>query len=315
MVSTSWKALVSIIIPLCITLDHKLSPFQFVNLYPISAQCIQINLTTMGDLSTAIRSKRTAELWLDKNNDFLKTTLQQPNPTLASVVTCTKQVEHCLKAWQDSQLEVERLVSDDEIGDLVSSSFTFKQKNLDTLSKSEDFFQNSTPLSPGLPQFPLGGVGSGGGGSDASRSSNSSNQLRVKLPVQTLPRFSKDVTEWPSFWEQFEALVHSSDLPIVKIFVYLKGALDGEASRSIKGLSLVESNYTVAIEILQERFGRNDLIIQSHLKSLLKLDIATKCLPGSAGYLSSLWDFYDDIVSHVRSIEGLGIVGEKSKFF
>ena len=112
----------------------------------------------MGDLPTAIRSKRTAELWLDKSNDFLMTILQQPNPTLASVVTSTKQVEHCLKAWQDSQLEVERLVSDDEIGDLVSSSFAFKQKILDTLSKSEEFFQNFTPLSPGLPQFPLGGL-------------------------------------------------------------------------------------------------------------------------------------------------------------
>ena len=104
-------------------------------------------------------------------------------------------------------------------------------------------------------------------------------------------------------------------LQIVSKFTYLKGALDGEAARVLKGLSLVESNYDVAINLLKERFGRKDLIIQSHLQSLLKLDLATKSQPGSSGYISSLWNFYDDILSHVRSIEGLGIVGSKCEVF
>jgi len=51
--------------------------------------------------------------------------------------------------------------------------------------------------------------------------------------------------------------------------------LEGAALAAISGLSLTESNYKNAIEILTERFGNEQLIISSHMEALLQLPAVT----------------------------------------
>ena len=62
--------------------------------------------------------------------------------------------------------------------------------------------------------------------------------------------------EWYSFWEQFEAAVHDSNLPPISKFSYLLSALKEEASKVVDGLSLAADNYVKAIDIWKDQYGR-----------------------------------------------------------
>ena len=262
----------------------------------------------MAELRKAQLVEKTSRLWLKKSKEHLLEVLGEDPKVLERVSTAFSQVENTLKSWEEAELEVERLVSEENLESQIDSAFSFKTEVLDVVSQAESYYSS---LNPSINNY------DNHANSVSSRSSNTScsSTRNTKLPTQTLPRFSNEPTEWFPFWEQFEAAVDSQDLPTVSKFSYLKDALYGEAARAIKGFSLTEANYPKAIEKLNERFGRKDIIIQSHLQGLLNLDVATKHPPGSPGYIPSLWNFYDDVCAHVLSIEGLGIEQSKCETF
>ena len=84
-------------------------------------------------------------------------------------------------------------------------------------------------------------------------------------------------------------------------FNYLHALLEGPAAKGIQGLALSEANYVVAIEILQDRFGKTQQIISAHVDELLKL-------PSCSGdRTSQLCSIYDKISINIRGLESLGI--------
>ena len=98
-----------------------------------------------------------------------------------------------------------------------------------------------------------------------SISQGTSNVQGVKLPKLELPKFSGVVTEWPAFWEKFEAIVDESDIPTVSKFTYLQSLLQGEAKDAVAGLSLTTKNYKTACKLLVERFGKKEVNIFAHI--------------------------------------------------
>jgi len=77
-----------------------------------------------------------------------------------------------------------------------------------------------------------------------------------RLPKLLFPKFKGDVKNWTAFWDSFKSAVNDNgDIPKIDKFNYLNSLLEGPAFRTIQGLTLTESNYDAAIEILQERFG------------------------------------------------------------
>ena len=136
-----------------------------------------------------------------------------------------------------------------------------------------------------------------------------------KLDKVKLKKFFGQVEEWQSFWEIFRSLVHDTNLPTITKFTYLVNSLRGEAAKSIEGFSIIEANYESAVKLLTKRFGRTDLIIQTHIQALL-LDVSV--VPYSSDltkYIASLWNFNDTITAHIRSLEALGIQGDVVQFF
>ena len=79
--------------------------------------------------------------------------------------------------------------------------------------------------------------------------------VEAKLPKLELPTFSGDVTEWTSFWDQFQAVVHASELPDITKFSYLLSLLKGETKAVVQGLSLTAAHYKIACDLLRDRFG------------------------------------------------------------
>ena len=123
-----------------------------------------------------------------------------------------------------------------------------------------------------------------------------SSLATAKLPKLELPHFKDKVTKWPSWWENFQAIVDDTDLPEVTKFSYLQSLLEGEAASVIKGLTLSAKNYHTACSLLAECFGRRELIIFSHIQNLMHLEGEGKSC------LSKLRFLHDQVLVHVRSL-------------
>ena len=128
----------------------------------------------------------------------------------------------------------------------------------------------------------------------------------MKLPKLKLRPFGGELTQWTSFWESFEAAVHTNpDLTAVEKFNYLSSVLECSAREAISGLSLTAANYEEAISTLKKRFGGWQKIIDKHMDALLKVGAVTSCHD-----VKAMRHLYDLISSHIRSLKSLGVKSE-----
>ena len=140
--------------------------------------------------------------------------------------------------------------------------------------------------------------------SASSKSAMKKEEIHVKLPKITLKSFSENPIEWLSFWDSFQVFVDkNSDISSVDKMNYLTGLLKGEAARVIQGLPLSESNYQRAVDLLKERFGQKQVLINSHMDGLLKIRSATN-------YVKKLRSLYDVCEGYIHGLESLGVYPE-----
>ena len=79
-----------------------------------------------------------------------------------------------------------------------------------------------------------------------------------------------------SFWNSYNSAIHSnSQLSKNDKFNNLQGLLEGAAACSIKGLTLTETNYDSAIELLQKRFGKPKQTLAARMDELIKILFAS----------------------------------------
>ena len=117
-----------------------------------------------------------------------------------------------------------------------------------------------------------------------------------------LPKFKGEITKFKSFWDSFDSAVNkNADLSSVDKFNYLHALLEGQTARAIQGLTLSETNYQAAVDILQERSGKTQQIISAHMDELLKVPTSTWDKPGQLRII------YDKTKINVRGLESLGV--------
>ena len=56
-------------------------------------------------------------------------------------------------------------------------------------------------------------------------------------------------------------------------FTYLKTILEGEAARAVDGIPITSTNYPVAISVLKEKFGCQDLIVTKLYSQLMSIAV------------------------------------------
>lgn len=145
-------------------------------------------------------------------------------------------------------------------------------------------------------------------GSNTSSSSGSSNSggttqgQSVRLPKLEIKKFSGNISDWQQFWSHFEGSIHLSSLNKTDKFHYLNSYLEGQAAKTIAGLAVTEANYDSAITILEERYGRKDIIVSAHLNNFFKLT-AIK----NASDINNLRNLYDTCEIEIRSLKSLGV--------
>ena len=125
----------------------------------------------------------------------------------------------------------------------------------------------------------------------------------VKLPKLNIQKFYGDSIQYMNFWNTFKVAIHDNEsLSKIEKFNYLKSCLGGNAASAVEGFTISEENYDSALNILEKRFGRKDVIINSHMERLLNLTPVHK-----ANDIPKLKRLHDTIEMNVRSLTSLGI--------
>ena len=124
-------------------------------------------------------------------------------------------------------------------------------------------------------------------------------QELIKLPTHELPKFSGSYIEWPSFWDQFNVAIHGrTNLSGAHKLSYLKMCVSGEPLDLIKTLSIVDSNYESAIEILELRYEDSAMVLRELMDSILG---APSVQPGSLPALRKLLNTITEKVTGLRN--------------
>ena len=133
-----------------------------------------------------------------------------------------------------------------------------------------------------------------------SISNDDSTSASVKLPVLTLKKFDGNILQFTEFFDMFKSTVHANKrLSDVERLAYLRSNLVGPALEVIAGVPSTSDNYSVALRLLEDRFGSKDAIIHARYRAITELS------PPSVK-MGSLRKFYNDLNAHLRclTVEG-----------
>ena len=122
--------------------------------------------------------------------------------------------------------------------------------------------------------------------------------VSAKLPDATLQEFSGDEEKFPSFIDNFTALVDSNPhLSDIEKFGYLRGVVKVDV---INHYPMTAANYKSALEKLKRVYGDKDLIATKHLNALL--DMSKRKKPSNN---IELQDFHNFLETKLTCLEAL----------
>lgn len=125
----------------------------------------------------------------------------------------------------------------------------------------------------------------------------------VKLPKLNIEKFTGDTSHFLEFINTFTSAIDKNEsLTKLEKFQYLKSLLSGSAYNIVAGFELNDQNYSVCLNLLQERYGKRENIISCHMNKILNLE-AVK----SPNNVKALRKLYDDVEISVRNLDSLGV--------
>ncbi|UYV77097.1 hypothetical protein LAZ67_14003262 [Cordylochernes scorpioides] len=136
--------------------------------------------------------------------------------------------------------------------------------------------------------------------------------INVKLPELALKSYDGSLEGWLPWWAQFSKIHENKNLSDSDRFLYLRQAIvpNSEAYRVVASYPVTGANYVLAVQALQERFGDPNILTELYVRRLLNSVISN--VKKENRNLSSL---YDELSSHLWSLETLGIDPQLSGIF
>ena len=86
------------------------------------------------------------------------------------------------------------------------------------------------------------------------------------FPKIKLTEFSGDPLEWPEWSGLFDVVVHQKPISDTEKVHYLKTSLTSQAKAAISGMGFSSQPYYHAWDILCEKYGRSDVIVNAQFK-------------------------------------------------
>ena len=103
-------------------------------------------------------------------------------------------------------------------------------------------------------------------------------------------------------WDQFPSAIHENDsLSETNQYTYLKSFLCGSAKLTISGLSFSSENYKAAIDLLKQRYGNTQVLINAFMKKFVQLPAVQ-----NSNNVECLRHFYDKVETSVQNLKTLG---------
>ena len=87
------------------------------------------------------------------------------------------------------------------------------------------------------------------------------------LPLK-LTEFSGDPLEWPDRSGLFDVIVHQKPISDTEKMQFLKTSLTGQAKAAISGMGFSSQSYYHAWDVLCEKYGRSDFIVNAQFKKI-----------------------------------------------
>ncbi|GBN52873.1 hypothetical protein AVEN_11502-1, partial [Araneus ventricosus] len=130
------------------------------------------------------------------------------------------------------------------------------------------------------------------------------------LPKIELKKFDGNAKKYLTFWSQFRKIHEDSSIPNEDKFQYLLQAVvpESRAARVVESFPATTDTYPKAVSQLQERFGRDDLLVQIYVRDLLSMVMKNAVTGRSKTDLPAL---YDEMEAKLRALESLGRTQEK----
>ena len=186
--------------------------------------------------------------------------------------------------------EIVDLVKEDEVADEIERADAYMEDVYDMMAKLEEVSKKNS-------------LGSTAGTPTAVRADPAT---KVRLPKLMIQPFKGELTNWVTFWDSYVVAIHSnSSLSDIEKFNYLRTFLEGPALEAIAGLTLTAANYQEAVEVLKQRFGNKQRIIDKHMEVLLGVDAVS-----SDANLKALRRLYDTVEAQVRGLKAMGVTTE-----
>ena len=130
----------------------------------------------------------------------------------------------------------------------------------------------------------------------------------AKLPKLVITKFSRELTDWPRFWNQFDAEIDRSEVAVITKFLYLKELVDLKVKTAIDGLPLMTDGYQRAKNILTSKYGQVSKIVNAYVQNIMALPMITGSHP------KKIHEFCKKLLFNVQSLEMLGKLKEISGY-
>ena len=246
---------------------------------------------SVGDVLKKLKSVRTAYRGhCTRNIKDASTMMMSDNPDVDDMSNLVDAVTERLRKINQIDEEIERFSGPDTVGKEIEEYLTYNDKLNKDMGKIKKFLL--TKMEARNPY--TNGTYMGGFMSSPVRKS-----VSVKLPKITLNNFSGDPLEWNSFWDSFRSAIHDNpSLSNVDKMNYLVGFLKGDAAKSVSGFTLTNDNYDIVTKLLEERFGRKQVLVNAYMDEFLNLPVAKNDV-------KSLRRFFDAMESNIRGLESL----------
>lgn len=108
--------------------------------------------------------------------------------------------------------------------------------------------------------------------SNASGGSKPNSGVCRALPKISLPKFSGEYQDWPSFRDLFTSMViFNKDISAVEKLQYLKSQVTGDAARYIANIPVTSENFPRAWDALTARYENKRVILTTYLDRLFSI--------------------------------------------
>ncbi|UYV67073.1 hypothetical protein LAZ67_4003825 [Cordylochernes scorpioides] len=250
-------------------------------------------------LRTRLRSSAT------KYINEIETEFEKEYPSRDSILVVFKLLETNVGRLRSKNSQIEELMLDDE-----NTTVQELEKEQDLVDQYE---RNFLLIEKKVAEYldPKGNDPQGQG-DVASIGSSPERSALCRLPKIALKVYDGTSLEWLGWWSQFEAIHENPNLSEVDKFQYLIQSMKvgTRAERLVKSYPLTEANYPKVIEALRDRFGDKVILTEVYVRQLLKLVINNERKKNI-----SLESLYDQVESHLRSLDSLGVNVQQSSSF